>query len=100
MTGVARFFESVTGCGKASFRGAVFPTAVEAVSDSKPVIAAVKPLRRPKSGASLQKLLHGLEDFEGKRFIRHGACQHHRSDKRAESQDRLRSRRTLVLAWK
>ena len=39
--GLARFFESVTGCGKASFRVAVFPTAVEAASDNKPVVAAV-----------------------------------------------------------
>src|ERR1700674_5723904 len=35
------FFESVMGCGKAFLRVAGFPTAVEAASDNKPVIAAV-----------------------------------------------------------
>ena len=35
------FSKSVMGCGKAFFRVAVFPTAVEAASDNKPVIAAV-----------------------------------------------------------
>ena len=34
-----------------------------------------------------------------KPHIRYGAGQRHRSDERAESQDRSRPRRALVLAW-
>src|SRR5260370_36994189 len=47
----------------------------------------------------LQKDSHRLQDFVRKHLIRYGAGQRHRSDERAESQDRSRPCRALVLAW-
>jgi hypothetical protein len=47
----------------------------------------------------LQKISHRLQDFVRKLFIRYGAGQRHCSDERAESQDRSRPCRALVLAW-
>src|SRR5260370_29210134 len=51
-------------------------------------------------GGILQEFCHCLQDFNRKRLIRYGACQRQCSDERAESQDGLRSCRTLVLVRK
>src|SRR6202046_3449277 len=47
----------------------------------------------------LENICHRLQDFARKVFIRYSAGQRHRSDERAESQDRSRSCSVLVLAW-
>jgi hypothetical protein len=47
----------------------------------------------------LQKVCHRLQYFSRKRVIRYGAGQRHRTDESAESQDRSRPYRALVLAW-
>jgi hypothetical protein len=49
-------------------------------------------------GGILQELCQRLQDFARKRLIRYGASQRQRSDVRTESQNRLRSCRTLVLS--
>src|SRR5579863_4933658 len=51
------------------------------------------------SGWLLEKVCHRLQDFVRERLIRYGAGQRHRSDERAESQDRSRPCHTLGLAW-
>src|SRR5258708_19278243 len=51
------------------------------------------------SGWMLQKVCHRVQDFARKVFVRYCAGQRHRSDERAESQDRSRSCLALILAW-
>ena len=51
------------------------------------------------SGGMLEKVCHRLQDLPRKRVIRYGAGQRHRSDESTESQDRSRSRCTLIFAW-
>ena len=49
------------------------------------------------SGWMLQKVCHRVQDFARKVFIRYRAGQRHRSDERAESQDRSRSCLALTV---
>src|ERR1700685_3170750 len=53
----------------------------------------------PLSGGMLENVCHRLQDFPRKRLIRYGAGKRHRSDESTESQDRSRSRCTLIFAW-
>jgi hypothetical protein len=51
-------------------------------------------------GNAPQKLADGIQYVTVQRLIRYRACQRHRADERTESQDSVRSCRTLVLAGK
>src|ERR1700739_3801503 len=51
------------------------------------------------SGRILKRVCHRFQDLSRKHLIRYGARQRHRSDQRAEGQDRSRPRGALVFTW-